>query len=285
MLTTMFYLFFCSTVFISTLSAFFFKKALLSSLVFLTCYWFLSMFMYLANTSRSSIIVSSVSRFWRRSFLLFWALEFFLFFIYVFLFLNCPVETEWFSDRTQLFWSVSTFFSTWLPQYLLLLLVYIFLRGNYSVCKSAAASIPTQLTLFLLLLLFVIEEFLQFGFIVVSISYDLESYSFLEKSWVCSNEKYPSLVIKQYTFLLSFLKFWHLVYIYSFILIDLYYSIFDSSYRPRQLKYSTTSMLILFVFTNIYALLSLKFFIQDFYLAPYSVFLVNADFLTWVCTF
>lgn len=200
----MFFIFFF--FYTKVICSFFFKKLFLSTLLFFTVFWFYSIFIYIYSSSRSSRFLSSYIRFWRRSYLLFWVIEIYLFFIYVYLVLNCPVETEWLADQTQLFYSGSTKVNFLIKNIFSCIVVLLFLRNSGFSNFSYIIDFKSNFVFFIFLLLFLDESY-QFLSTCLGLSYDFENYSFLERVWECSNAKHPSLISHQYCFLVSFLKF------------------------------------------------------------------------------
>jgi len=69
---------------------------------FYCMYWFISIFFFLIKKSYLGKFSSVLQRFWKRSFMLFWSIEIFLFLIYLFLICNNPEETFYMLDFNKL---------------------------------------------------------------------------------------------------------------------------------------------------------------------------------------
>jgi len=65
-------------------------------------YWFITIFLYLIKKVYLGKFTSMIQRFWKRSFMLFWLIEIFLFSIYLFLICNNPEETLYMLDFNKL---------------------------------------------------------------------------------------------------------------------------------------------------------------------------------------
>lgn len=61
-------------------------------------YIFLNIWYYFINIYKYSVYTTSNQRFWKRTFMLFWVIEGFLFFIFIYLWLITPQETSFFMD-------------------------------------------------------------------------------------------------------------------------------------------------------------------------------------------
>lgn len=205
------------------------RSALFSLSFFFLIYWVISIFVYLYKKGQYGVFTRIIQRFWKRALWLFWLLELFLFFIYLFLAVISPQEVAYMLDNTQLVLDYSlnlkAFFTSVLNALLILLLANAqLLLHKYNTIRTI---ISCAITAFLLRA--VTEDFLQF----YAINNFYSSYSWaharLETSapnieaysagavgvWEQEVVELKTRTILHYLYLLIFLKLWHTVFIFT----------------------------------------------------------------------
>jgi len=276
MVSSIFMTVFSLFVILQTFKFFFFKKLFLISLAVLTVYWLASIFMYLYNTSRFGRFTTAINRFWRRSFMLFWIIEGFLFLIYIYLVLNCAIETEWLAEQTQLFQNLDFLDKEWFFD---LIISYIILCLNYLLLKNFVKknfffiNILIALQFGLLLIVFW-SEFFQFFYFTQIFSFNT---SVLDKNhtWEMSWLPWPTLINQQYWFLMVFLKFWHAMFIFFVHFISIRLLLSKGLKNTPYLKISNQNFFFFFIFNLLILFLVYKYWMNYRYSFTYYWFFTN----------
>ena len=255
---------------------FFFKKLFLLSLAILTMYWLVSIFIYLYNSSRAGRFTTAINRFWRRSFMLFWIIEGFLFLIYIYLVLNCAIETEWLAEQTQLFQNLDFIQKEWFYD---ILLTYLVLTTNYIILKNFLKK-NTLFIKILILVQYVVAliifwgEFLQFFYFTQIFSFNT---AVLDKgnSWEMNWLPWPTLVNQQYWFLMIFLKFWHAMFIFLVHFVTLRIIRYSNYKDTSVLRISNQNFFFFFIFNLLVLFMVYKYWMNYRYSFAYYWFFVN----------
>lgn len=192
-----------SKIFFTWLSFFFFLYLLLSGFVF---------FLKRYNFSKFTTIIS---RFWKRSFNLFWLLEGFVFVCFIYLTFNASSEVLYFYDYQALFkthlFSFRIFFFKLVLITAIISLAF-FLLGNFAFLKPNAVSFYI-LVISAMLLYCTWVEFLQFFHFISFCEYFTWGASADSYDWVLENEVRKTRIINNYVLVCVVAKFWHLIII------------------------------------------------------------------------
>ena len=102
-----------------------------SSSVYYLLYWFNSVFIFITKKSFLGKFSSLIQRFWKRTLMLFWSIEMFLFLVYLWLICNNPEESTYMLDNAKSFKQLLVSLSdvlkkTYSYMYILLVLFYFF---------------------------------------------------------------------------------------------------------------------------------------------------------------
>lgn len=207
-------------------------------------------------------------------------IELFLFSTYVYLVLNCAIETEWLAHQGQLFSSLavlkgSLVFSTTL---LFILTVSVIILTKFNVNRSSL-QLKTLLLIVLIVTLFLLVEettqMLNF-FTWYHNSTLLFDDEFL--AWEFVTAKVPSLVVTQYLSLVILLKYLHAAFVYFLLLTVLRIFIRDSYKNTTTFfKSSVLNLMFLWGFAYIPLVLPLKYLLNDFFTKTYFWFFTNKD--------
>lgn len=192
-----------SKLFFAWLSFFFFLYLLLSGFVF---------FLKRYNFSKFTTIIS---RFWKRSFNLFWLLEGFVFVCFIYLTFNASSEVLYFYDYQALF--KTHLFSFRLFFFKLLLLTAIisvtfFLLGSFEFVKPSTVSFYI-LGISAALLYVTWVEFTQFFHFISFCDFFTWNYNADSYEWVLENEFRKTRIVNNYVLVCVVAKFWHLIII------------------------------------------------------------------------
>lgn len=190
-------------IFFTWLSFFFFLYLLLSGFVF---------FLKRYNFSKFTTIIS---RFWKRSFNLFWLLEGFIFVCFIYLTLNSSSEVLYFYDYQALFkthlFSFRIFFFKLLLITAIISLTY-FLLGSFEFLKPSTVSFYI-LVISGMLLYTTWVEFTQFFHFINFCDYFTWGYNADSYEWVLENEFRKTRIVNNYVLVCVVAKFWHLIII------------------------------------------------------------------------
>ena len=108
-----------------------------SSSVYYLLYWFNSVFIFITKKSFLGKFSSLIQRFWKRTLMLFWSIEMFLFLVYLWLICNNPEESTYMLDNAKSFKQLLVSLSdvlkkTYSYMYILLVLFYFLLIKKFS---------------------------------------------------------------------------------------------------------------------------------------------------------
>jgi len=202
--------------------SYFAQKVLLGLGVIFALYWTVSIFVFLFKRSLYTSYTVVIQRYWKRALYLFWALELFLFSIYIYLVLVAPTEVEWLLDQPQLFrsnwWDGNLFFTKITPLLLIIILTivaqYVLVNGNFMGLNGLVIVISC------LLLGVVFADTAQtymYSVYFSGVSWEFETDS---NQWLLNLGMDKTRTMTQYMFLLTILKFWHTIFIASFWLVS-----------------------------------------------------------------
>ena len=205
-------------------------------ILFFICYLVLNLFFYFSNIYRFGTYTSSIQRFWKRTFMLFWIIEGFLFLIFIYLYLIAPQEVRFFVDSVKqgdayIFCEKSLFRNT----IFYLVLCYTFYLVLYWKKYNININVCLIFQFFIYLVLYFDELWY---FICTLINYSQKKntniflwnnqYSFNNLATLNTVDLLDNFIINKRTEnyfigLICFLKYWHVVLIligYVFLLYN-----------------------------------------------------------------
>lgn len=246
-------------------------------IIIMVAYWVVSGFVFFLKKYRFGKFTSSIQRFWRRSFMIFWLIESFLFLIFIYLTLNANNESTFMYDNSQ-FYKNHLFSWRWFllkifPLTLLVIFSYIFLISFKWLHFS---KVNLYLLLFTLLLLYVLWlEFYQFYFILNFYGTLSWVYDSTDHLWVLESDFKKTRIVNHYVTIAIIAKFWHLIFIFLFWVFFLLRSNEFNRYRYPFFSANLQNFIMLYILSWIYMYPWLKFFIRRFLDNPYYWFYVN----------
>lgn len=207
-------------------------------------YFFINIWFYFYNIYSFSKYTSSVQRFWKRTFMLFWVIEFFLFSIFLYLLFISPEEPYYTysstkSNYTQLDPILSgdiLFVCAIILSSISSISVFFIKYGN------AQANPVIYFILFFIFTWLFIKEFFRFldcfyfisklslvscvsfvnyGYLSVVYEGDYANAAILNESAFMLDALFAHKTKSYFAFILCFLKFWHIVFIYAIFIISL----------------------------------------------------------------
>ena len=183
--------------------------------VFFFLYLLLSGFVFFLKRYNFSKFTTIISRFWKRSFNIFWLLEGFVFACFIYLTFNSSSEVLYFYDYQALFkthlFSFRIFFFKLLLITAIITFTY-FLLGSFEFLKPAVVSFYILL-ISVMLLYTTWTEFTQFFHFINFCDYFTWNYNADSYEWVLENEFRKTRIVNNYVLVCVVAKFWHLIII------------------------------------------------------------------------
>lgn len=246
-------------------------------IIIMVAYWVVSGFVFFIKKYRFSKFTSSIQRFWRRSFMIFWLIESFLFLIFIYLTLNANNESTFMYDNSQIYknhlFSWRWFLLKIFPLTILVFFSYLFL---ITLKWLHFSKINLFFLLFTLLLLYVLWlEFYQFYFILNFYGSLNWIYDSTEHLWVLESDFKKTRIVNHYVTIAIIAKFWHLIFIFLFWVFFLLRSNELNRYRYPFFSANLQNFIMLYILSWIYMYPWLKFFFRRFLDNPYFWFYTN----------
>jgi len=255
-----------------------FNKIIFSWIVILMfTYWLLSGFVFFFKKYQFGKYTTSIQRFWRRSYILFWLIEGGTFLVFLFLTINSSQESFYMFDQINIFkshlYSWKFFFLKLFPSIMLIVITYLLLVSLKWNLYSKHSFWLLFLTFFLTYIVWL--EFYQF-FHVVNFYGNLNwVYDVDDHSWSLEQEPRRTRIVNHYINLLFILKFWHIVFIYG---VWIFFAL--RCWETKRIRYpllaaNYQNFIILYIFTWVFMYPWFKFFFRRFLDTPYYWFYVN----------
>lgn len=243
----------------------------------MVAYWLLSGFVFFIKKYQYSKYTSAIQRFWRRSYIIFWLIEFSLFIVYVYLTLNANQESFYMFDQIQVFkthlFSWRSFLLKIFPLTILLILGYFLLLSLKWNVLSKNSLLVTIITLIIVNVVWV--EFYQFFHVINYYGNFNWIYEADEKMWSLELEPRKTRTVNHYVMLLLILKFWHIVLIVAFWVFFILRGLEIGRLRYPLLSANLQNFLILYLFAWVNMFPWLKFIMRRYIDMPYYWFYVN----------
>ena len=181
-------------------------------------YWLISGFVFFFKKYQFRYFTSSIQRFWRRSYVIFWAIEGFLFCIFIYLTLNANQEPVFMYDESQVYkthlFSWRYFLIKIFPSTLLIIFSYFILlslKWNVFSKSNFLCLLVTALLGFILW-----QEFYQFFHVMAFYGNLAWVYDVEEHLWNLEVEFRRTRITNHYVTICLVAKFWHLVFVVVF---------------------------------------------------------------------
>ena len=240
-------------------------------------YWLLSGFVFFVKKYQFGKYTSAVQRFWRRSYIIFWFLEFMLFGVFLFLTLNANQESWYMFDQICVFkahlFSWRVFFIKIIPVVIIITLTYYLMVSVKFTPLNKQSHILLVITAILLYVVWL--EFYQFFHILnfygnLNWIYDVE-----EHVWTLEIEPIKTRQVNNFVMLLMVLKFWHIIFIFAMWVFFLLRVNELGRIRYPLLSANFQNFIILYIFAWLFMYPWFKFFFRKYLGMPYMWFIVN----------
>ncbi len=253
------------------------KVIFLWTAVFMIFYWLISGFVFFVKKYQYGKYTSSIQRFWKRSYILFWLLETCLLLVFVYLTFTASQESFYMFDQIQVYkthlFSWRLFLSKNIPVIILISLGYFLIL---TVKWNTFSKHSVWLLIITFLLTYVIWiEFYQFYHIVNFYGNLNWVYDFDDKLWNLELEARRTRIVNNYVMLLLILRFWHLMFVYIFWLFFVLRGCEIKRLRYPLLAANFQNLIILYIMNWITMYPWFKLTVRKYLNQPYTAFNVN----------
>lgn len=253
------------------------KNLIQCVILFFFFYWLMSGFNFFIKKYKFSKYTSAIQRFWKRSFVIFWLIESYLFLIFFFLMINASEESSNGYDFSR--FPKIGYFSWKLFIIKIAVIAYIIFILDSTIKSNKNTYLfkninKIAISLFMLVYIFWLE-FYQFYYIVSTYKYIDWVYDISTNSWILEQQKYYTRVTNYYITICLIAKFFHIVFIFIFFLFSMYKFILEKDINFNLLSSNYQNFLILYILTWLYMYPWFKYFIKKIIDVPYYWFFIN----------
>lgn len=270
-------------LFLFTYYSFFIKSLPFSKVVFSYIllgnmfYLLLSGFVFFIKKYQYRLYTSVIQRFWRRSLIIFWAIEASLFTVFVYLIFNASQEPVHVYDNIQIykthFYSWRYFLAKIILSTLLIVLTYILLLSLKWNTFTKTNNIVFFITLILLYVSWL--EFYQLFHLMNCYGTSNWVYDFTEHLWNLELEFKRTRIVNHYVTIGLIAKFWHVVFAVVFWIFFILRGLESSRFRYPLLVANLQNFLIIYIMSWLYMYPWFKYTARKAMDVPYFWFFVN----------
>jgi hypothetical protein len=245
--------------------------------LFMFSYWLISGFVFFIKRYQFGKYTVSIQRFWRRSYILFWGIEGCLFIVFFYFTVNASSEPFYMYDQIQIY--KNRMFSWRLFLVRLLPISFLIVVG-YTLLISLKWATFSKNFFYVFILTFILSwvvwvEFYQFFHILNFYSNLYWVYDLDEHMWVLENEPRRTRIANHYNSVLMILKFWHIIFIYSFWIFFLLRSWEIKRVRYPLLSANLQNFAILYIFAWVSMYPWIKYYFRKALDTPFYWFYLN----------
>ncbi len=240
-------------------------------------YLLISGFVFFIKKYQYRLYTSAIQRFWRRTLIIFWAIEASLFITFLYLILNANQEPVYVYDNVQLY---KTHFYSWryfllkiFLSALLVVLVYVMLLSLKWNTFTKVNNISLLITVILLYVAWL--EFYQLFHLMNCYGTSNWVYDFSEHLWNLELEFKRTRIVNHYVTIGLVAKFWHVVFAIVFWVFFILRGLESSRYRYPLLSANLQNFLIIYIMSWLYMYPWLKYVARKALDMPYYWFFVN----------
>lgn len=240
-------------------------------------YLLISGFVFFIKKYQYRLYTSVIQRFWRRTLIIFWAIEGSLFICFVYLILNANQEPVYVYDNIQIY---KTHFYSWrfflvkvILSTLLIVLTYIMLLSLKWNTFTKTNNIALIITVILLYVSWL--EFYQFFHLMNCYGTANWVYDFSEHLWNLELEFKRTRIVNHYVTIGLVAKFWHIVFALVFWVFFILRGVESSRYRYPLLSANLQNFVIIYIMSWLYMYPWFKYVFRKSMDMPYFWFFVN----------
>ena len=242
-------------------------------------YLLLSGFVFFSKKYRFGKFTTSIQRFWKRTFILFWLIESSVFVVFFYLTFNASEEIFYMYDQIKFF---KTHFFSWRLFISKLLWITILVLNSYYLIFNIRWNTFYKNSLMILINSFILMyilwvEFYQLYHISSFYSNINWYYDYDEFMWFLEYDFKKTRLVNNYMALCLFAKFWHMLFIFGFWVFFILRSNESNSIKFLFLTCNYQNFIILYILSWLYMYPWLKFIIRNFLDVSYYWFLNNCN--------
>jgi len=247
-------------------------------LIVMFLYWLLSGFTFFIKKYQYSKFTSVIQRFWKRTYIIFWAIESGIFIVFFYLTLNASEEPVYMYDQIKIFkthlFSWRLFLVKLVPVITLIILGYFLLLSLR--WTQFSKHTPILITITLLLVYIFWLEFYQFFHIINYYGNLTWSYDSDEFLWNLDSEFKRTRIANNTVTICLMAKFWHLVFIFVFWIFFMLRINEIGRMRYTLLAANLQNFIILYIMSWLYMYPWFKFLFRRHLETQYYWFFSNA---------
>lgn len=240
-------------------------------------YLLFSGFVFFIKHYQYRLFTSVIQRFWRRTLIIFWAIEGSLFTMFLYLIFNASQEPIYVYDNIQIykthFYSWRYFLSKIILSTLIIVFTYMFLLSIKWNTFSKTNNIALVITILLLYMSWL--EFYQLFHLMNCYGTTNWVYDFSDHIWNLELEFKRTRIVNHYVTIGLVAKFWHVVFAVVFWIFFLLRGIESSRYRYPLLAANLQNFVIIYIMSWLYMYPWLKYTVRKVLDIPYFWFFVN----------
>ena len=240
-------------------------------------YLLFSGFVFFIKKYQYRLFTSVIQRFWRRSLIIFWAIEASLFSVFVYLIFNASQEPVHVYDNIQIY---KTHFYSWrffliksILSALLIIFTYILLLSLKWNTFTKTNNLALVITVILLYIAWL--EFYQLFHLMNCYGSSNWVYDFSEHLWNLELEFKRTRIVNHYVTIGLVAKFWHIVFAVVFWIFFLLRGVESSRFRYPLLSANLQNFLLVYFMGWLYMYPWFKFSMRKVLDMPYFWFFVN----------
>ena len=240
-------------------------------------YLLISGFVFFIKKYQYRLYTSAIQRFWRRTLIIFWAIEASLFICFIYLIFNANQEPVHMYDNVQIY---KTHFYSWrffLMKIILSTLLIVFTYMLLLSVKWNTFSKTNNLVLFITVILLYIAwlEFYQLFHLMNCYGTANWVYDFSEHLWNLELEFKKTRIVNHYVTIGLVAKFWHVVFAVVFWIFFILRGLESSRLRYPLLSANLQNFLIIYIMSWLYMYPWFKYTTRKTLDMPYFWFFVN----------
>jgi len=255
------------------------KQTSIWFIILIFFYLLMSTFNNLMNKYKYGKFTSAIQRFWKRTGMIFWLLEGFLFSLFFYYFLNSSQEPLYMYDYTNLNQEfLLNLKNTYKNMILISLCIYfcfILILNNNFLTYYQNIILLFLISLIIFYMLYI--ESYQFTYIILKFSEKEWTFDEIEKLWILEFEQNIFRVKQQYFILCLIAKFWHFIFIFVswFFFIIKCFEINKINYTL--LSFNVQNIIILYILNLLCSIQWAKYITKKFLEITYYWFYIQYD--------
>jgi hypothetical protein len=255
----------------------FYKFSFTSFVLLSFFYWLISGFVFFIKKYRYRYFTSSIQRFWKRCFSIFWILEFFLFFCFFYLTVMGSQEPFFMFDNSQIF---KTHLFSWKLFILKIFPLSLLIVLTYFLILSIKWNIFSKLNFFIILITFLLflilwSEFYQFFHIISFYSNFSWKYDEDDNYWFLDNELKRTRISNHFLTICLIAKFWHIIFALIFWFFFIIRNLELNKLRYSMISANFQNFILVYILSWLYMFPWFKYFFLKFFNNPYYWFYLN----------